>query len=118
MTLKLYQYDRCGTCRKARQWLEAQGLSYESVDITQTPPSQTELEQMLRLQAGQIRKLFNTSGQRYRELKLSDRLPSLTTDAALALLAADGKLIKRPFLLTETAGLVGFREAEWQLALG
>jgi arsenate reductase len=118
MTLKLYQYDRCGTCRKARQWLDGQGIAYESIDITQTPPSQAELEQMLAFQGGQLRKLFNTSGQRYRELKLSDRLPTLSADEALALLASDGKLIKRPFLLTGTTGLVGFRAPEWQQALG
>ena len=117
MPLKLYQYDRCGTCRKARQWLDAQGLAYEALDITQTPPSQEELQLMLTYQDGQIRKLFNTSGQRYRELKLSDRLASLATEDALALLAADGKLIKRPFLLTASTGLVGFRELEWSQTL-
>jgi arsenate reductase (glutaredoxin) len=72
---------------------------------------------MLNYQNGQIRKLFNTSGQRYRELKLSDRLASLTPEAALNLLAEDGKLIKRPFLLTASAGLVGFRAPEWSQVL-
>jgi Spx/MgsR family transcriptional regulator len=111
--MRVYQYPRCSTCRKALKYLDGRGLAYEAVDITVQPPSRAELERMLACQGGELKRLFNTSGQVYRELGLSTKLPGLSQDQALDLLAANGKLIKRPFLLTESIGLVGFREADW-----
>lgn len=111
--MRIYQYPRCSTCRKALKFLDGRGIAYESIDITGQPPSRAELERMLDFQGGELKRLFNTSGQVYRELGLSAKLPGLSRDEALDLLAANGKLIKRPFLLTDAVGLVGFREADW-----
>lgn len=114
MAVKFYGYSKCDTCRKALKFLEARGVKVESLDITATPPSKAELKKMLKAQGGNLKKLFNTSGQVYREKKISEKLPSLSETEALDLLAATGKLVKRPFVLVGDKGLVGFREAEWK----
>ena len=118
--LRLYSYPQCGTCRKALQWLAQQGFSVqqgslELVDITRPPPSPAELRQAM----GAVgrKRLFNTSGQSYRALG-STAVAALDDDQAIAALAADGKLIKRPFAITAGgAALVGFKPEEWQAAL-
>ena len=112
-----YQYKNCDSCRKARKFLKARGIEFEAIDITVQPPSVDELTVMLDHQNGELRKLFNTSGLQYRELEMKDRLPNMSKDEALALLASNGKLIKRPFLLSGDVGLVGFKEAEWDNVL-
>lgn len=116
-TPKLYVYAGCGTCRKALAWLAARGIEVESLPIRETPPSLGELRTMLACQDGELRRLFNTSGQDYRALGLKDKLPAMGESEALALLAANGNLVKRPFLLGPGVGLVGFREDEWEEAL-
>lgn len=109
--LKLYSYARCSTCRKAIAWLAARQLQPEILDITVQPPSFSELEQAL-TQLGRQR-LFNTSGQSYRALGAA-AVQALDDQAALAALAADGKLIKRPFLIADDGRiLTGFKEPEW-----
>lgn len=119
--LRLYSYPACGTCRKALQWLAQQGFSVQAgslelVDITGTPPSPAELRQAMA--AVGRKRLFNTSGQSYRALG-SAAVAALDDDQAIAALAADGKLIKRPFAITAGgAALVGFKPEEWQAALG
>ena len=119
--LRVYSYSACGTCRKALQWLALQGFSIEAgtlelLDITKTPPSLPELRQAFS-SLGRKR-LFNTSGQSYRALG-SAAVAALSDDQALAALAADGKLIKRPFAITAGgAVLVGFKPEEWEAALG
>jgi Spx/MgsR family transcriptional regulator len=117
MSLKVYQYPNCSTCRKALKWLDARGLDHTAVDITVKPPSKKELKGMLDHYDGDLRRLFNTSGVVYRELKIKDRLAQMTKTEAIDLLSGDGKLIKRPFLLTDHCGLVGFKEDEWAVAL-
>jgi len=114
MPIKIYQYPKCSTCRKALKFLDANNINYTAVDITEQPPTKTELKQMLKHQNGELRKLFNTSGVQYRELKIKDKLPTMTEKEAIDLLAQNGKLIKRPFLLTQTTGFVGFKEDLWQ----
>lgn len=114
MPIKIYQYPKCSTCRKALKFLDANNIDYTAVDITEKPPTKTELKQMLKHQNGELRKLFNTSGVQYRELKIKDKLPTMTEKEAIDLLAQNGKLIKRPFLLTQTTGFVGFKEDLWQ----
>lgn len=114
MPIKIYQYPKCSTCRKALKFLDANNIDYTAVDITEKPPTKTELKQMLKHQNGEIRKLFNTSGVQYRELKIKDKLPTMTEKEAINLLSQNGKLIKRPFLLTQTTGFVGFKEDLWQ----
>jgi arsenate reductase (glutaredoxin) len=118
--LRLYSYPQCGTCRKALQWLAQQGFSVQAgtlelVDISQQPPSLAELTQAF--EALGRKRLFNTSGQSYRALG-SATVAAMSDQDALAALAADGKLIKRPFAITSTGtALVGFKPEEWQAAL-
>jgi arsenate reductase len=118
--LRVYSYSACGTCRKALQWLAQQGFSMAAgnldlVDITSTPPSPAELRQAF--EALGRKRLFNTSGQSYRALGAA-AVAALDDDQALAALAADGRLIKRPFAITATgAALVGFKPEEWAAAL-
>jgi len=113
--VKLYQYPNCSTCRKAVKFLNEKGLEFESIDITKQPPTGAELLVMLASYDGEIRKLFNTSGVQYRELKLKDCLSSMSEQDAISLLASNGKLIKRPFLLnSQGQGVVGFKQEAWE----
>ena len=119
--LRLFSYPKCGTCRKALQWLDQQGFSIgngnlELIDITLEPPGLEDLR--LAFNSLGRKRLFNTSGQSYRALGAA-AIAALSDDEALAALAADGKLIKRPFAITEAGtALVGFKPEEWQAALG
>ena len=117
--MKLYQYPKCSTCRKANKLLKLEDIDFESIDITEKPPSKAELKVMLASYAGDIRKLFNTSGVQYRELNMKEKLPTMSTLQAIDLLAANGKLIKRPFLLNDQKrGIVGFKQDAWKQFLG
>ncbi|KRP36756.1 MAG: ArsC family transcriptional regulator [Opitutaceae bacterium BACL24 MAG-120322-bin51] len=116
MAMKVYTYKNCGSCKKATKWLSEQGIAFEQVAIRDTPPSVAELRQMLGYQAAELGKLFNTAGGDYRELKMKDKLPTMAGDDALELLASRGNLVKRPFLLADGFGLVGFKQADWALA--
>lgn len=117
MKPRLYEYKNCDTCRRAKKFLVAKGVEFEAIPIRERPPTKAELKRMLAIYSGELRRLFNTSGGDYKAMKLAERLPTLTEAEALALLAANGNLVKRPFLLTDTSGLVGFKEAEWQALL-
>ena len=116
--LKVYEDKGCGTCRKALKWLEAKGIQYEKIPIREQPPSKTELKRMLKIYEGNLRRLFNTSGGDYKELNLKDKLPALSEAQAINLLAGNGNLIKRPFVLMKNGGVVGFKEEEWAALLG
>lgn len=115
MRVKVYEYEGCSTCRKALKFLDARGVAYEAVPIVETPPSKAELKAMLAF-AGDLRRLFNTSGVLYREMGVGKKLETLSEDDALALLAEHGKLVKRPFALLKDRGLLGFKEDEWKAA--
>ena len=115
--MKVFTYKNCGTCKKATKWLSERGITFEAIAIRDTPPSVEELRQMLDYQSGELRKLFNTAGGDYRELNMKDKLPSMAVDEALELLASRGNLVKRPFLLADGFGLVGFKEADWTQAV-
>ncbi|EDM81108.1 arsenate reductase [Plesiocystis pacifica SIR-1] len=117
-TVVVYQYPKCSTCRKAIKWLDAQGVAYRSVDIVSEPPSVAVLEQVRRVAGVELKKLFNTSGQSYRNGGWKDKLPSTSEADAYVALASDGKLIKRPMVVGDDVALIGFREAEWAEALG
>ena len=110
-------YPKCSTCRKAQVWLDSHSLTYTLRDIKEDNPTRQELAEWHSRSGLPLRKLFNTSGQLYKSLALKDRLPSMTEDEQLDLLASDGMLVKRPILVTEKAVLVGFREADWAAAL-
>ena len=110
-------YPKCSTCRKAQAWLDSHGLTYTLRDIKENNPPREELAQWHDRSGLPLRKFFNTSGLLYKSLALKDRLPGMTEDEQLDLLSTDGMLVKRPILVTETAVLVGFREADWAAAL-
>lgn len=110
-------YPKCSTCKKAQTWLEDQGLDYQLRDIKTQNPTQEELRQWHAQSGLPLKRFFNTSGQQYRALGLKDRLPHMTQEEQLALLASDGMLVKRPILLDGDKVLVGFRQGEWEAAL-
>lgn len=118
MEILFLEYPPCSTCRKARTWLETQGIHFTARHITQQPPTADELAAWHKISGLPLRRFFNTSGMKYRELSLASKLPEMTEAEQLALLATDGMLVKRPLLVTPTAALPGFREEEWRKALG
>jgi arsenate reductase len=109
----LYVYGKCSTCKDALFFLKKHGIAFTQKEITKETPSISELQQMLSYQNGSLKKLFNTSGLLYKELQLRGKFDELTVDAALFLLNQHGMLIKRPFLLGDDFGLLGFKEADW-----
>jgi len=118
MELKIYTYAKCGTCRKAIAWLEENAVAYRNAPIRERPPSKAELRKMLTAYDGNIRKLFNSSGQDYKALNMKERLPDMSEEQALALLAGNGNLIKRPFAIGDGVALVGFDEDAWRGQIG
>lgn len=109
----IYAYNGCGGCRKALKWMEEQGFACEVKAIRETPPSLEVLGWALAQHGGNLRKLFNVAGVDYRALGLKDKLPGMSEDEALALLASNGNLVKRPLLVTATSAVAGFDEAAW-----
>ncbi|WP_374029577.1 arsenate reductase family protein [Bdellovibrio bacteriovorus] len=117
--LKVYEYAKCSTCVKALKFLDAKKVKYDKLPIVDKAPSQKELKEMLaalKERGGSIRNLFNTSGLVYKEMKLSEKLPTMTEAEALKLLSENGKLVKRPFVIGDDTHLVGFKEDEWKKA--
>lgn len=112
------EYPPCSTCKKAKAWLDAHGVAYTARHIKENNPSYEELKQWLAISGLPLKKFFNTSGLQYKALCLKDKLPAMTVDEQLRLLATDGMLVKRPFVVTEDGKvLTGFRETEWEQAL-
>jgi|TARA_B110000116_G_C16566999_1_gene460131 arsenate reductase len=118
MSLKLYTYKGCGTCRKALAFLDNEGIAYTQHPIRETPPNMSELRQMAATYDNELRKLFNTSGGTYKEMKLKDHLPTMSEQDQLDLLAKHGNLVKRPFVIAKNTAMVGFKEDEWRSKLG
>ena len=114
MSLTFYWYPKCGTCRKAKKWLDEHNLAYETVHIVENPPSREELVDLYHKSGLELKKFFNTSGQKYRELGVKDRLKTATEDELLDLLASEGMLIKRPLLTDGEHVTVGFKEEEYE----
>jgi arsenate reductase len=114
--LTVYLYQNCSTCRNAKKWLQDKGIVFEEKAIRETPPS---VEELSRAEAALgLSKLFNSSGNDYREMGMKDRLPGMSKEAAFALLSTKGNLVKRPFVIGEGVALTGFKPAEWAKALG
>lgn len=107
----------CSTCKKARQWLDNRGISYHVRDIRLENPTREELFRWQEMSGMPVKKFFNTSGQLYRSLELKERLPGMSEEEQLALLASDGMLVRRPVLVLDGRVLLGFREEEWRKAL-
>jgi arsenate reductase (glutaredoxin) len=118
MKLRVYAYAGCDTCRKALKFLNEQEIAHEVVAIREQPPAVEELKAMLGYVGGELRRLFNTSGQDYKALNMKDRLPGMAEGEALKLLAGNGNLVKRPFVMGKGAGAVGFKEEEWREKFG
>ncbi len=112
------EYPKCTTCQRAQKWLEAKGLPFEARHIKENPPTAAELKEWHRRSGLPLKKFFNTSGLKYKELGLKDKLPALSEEEQFALLASDGMLVKRPILVGDGFVLVGFREAEWAAVWG
>ena len=111
------EYPPCSTCKKAKHWLEEKGLPYEDRHIKENNPTYEELK-LWRSRSGlPLKKFFNTSGLQYRALELKDRLPTMSEEEQLRLLASDGMLVKRPLVVTESSILVGFRAEQWEKEL-
>ena len=106
-------YPKCTTCKKAQKWLDEQGKKYEVRDIKENNPSYDELKNWYAKSGLPLKRFFNTSGQLYKSMALKDKLPDMTEEEQLKLLATDGMLVKRPILVDGDKVLVGFKEAEW-----
>jgi arsenate reductase len=109
------EYPRCSTCRKAKKWLDERGVAYEDRHIVENNPTAEELAAWRQTSGLPVRRFFNTSGMRYRELGMKDRFAAgITEEECLELLSQDGMLVKRPIVVGEDFVLVGFKEADWQ----
>jgi arsenate reductase (glutaredoxin) len=113
VSLRVWAYRGCDTCRKAQKFLAERKVAHELIAIREQPPGVTELRSMLAHVGGELRRLFNTSGGDYKALNMKERLPKMSVDEALALLAGNGNLVKRPFALGRDRGAVGFKPEEW-----
>ena len=111
-------YPKCSTCQKAKKWLEAKGIDFEERHIKDDRPTIEELREWHKQSGLPLKKFFNTSGQLYKQLALKDKLPAMSEEEQLALLASDGMLVKRPLLIGKDFTLVGFKEADWASVLG
>ena len=107
-------YPKCSTCRKAKKWLDEHDFEYESKHIVEDNPTADELRTWWEISDLPLKRFFNTSGMKYRELKLKDKLPDMSEDEQLDLLATDGMLVKRPILVEDNIVLVGFKVKEWE----
>ena len=114
MKLKIYAYKNCDTCRKAKKFLEGEGIEYELMPIREQPPTKPELKKMLACYQGNIRKLFNTSGGDYKSMNMKEKLPGMSNSEAIDLLSKNGNLIKRPFAIIGKTGAVGFNKTIWE----
>lgn len=112
------EYPKCSTCKKAKKWLDDHSVSYEDRHILEENPTEQELKEWIGRSGLPIKRFFNTSGMKYRELQLKERLPKMSEEEQISLLATDGMLVKRPLLVLEDKVIPGFREAEWIEALG
>ena len=116
MKAKIYQYEKCSTCRKAIAWLRENGIEFTSIPIRERTPTKKELKTMVKAHDGEVRKLFNTSSKDYRDPELKELLPTLSEDQTLDLLRERGNLIKRPFVIADGIALQGFKVETWEKA--
>lgn len=115
--VKFICYPKCTTCQKAKKWLDDNGVEYEIRDIKADNPTLDELKKWYALSGLPLKKFFNTSGLLYKSMALKDKIPTMSENEMLSLLATDGMLVKRPLLVSDDFVLVGFKEAEWKAKL-
>lgn len=113
MTIKFYEYPKCTTCKKAKKWLDDHNIEYESIDMVAKVPSKLKLKKIIANSGLELKKFFNTSGMKYRELGLKDKLTTMTDEEKLELLSQDGMLIKRPMVVTDNHVLLGFKQGQY-----
>lgn len=113
MKVLFVEYPKCTTCQKAKKWLVEHGVEFEDRHIVEKNPSATEIKKWWKMSGLELRKFFNTSGLKYKELALKDNLPTMSDDEKIKLLSSDGMLVKRPLVVMDDDVLVGFKEAEW-----
>ena len=111
------EYPKCSTCKRAKSWLEEHQLPSEARHIVEMNPTAEELQVWVGRSGLELKRFFNTSGLKYKELGLKDKLPTMTDEEKIALLATDGMLVKRPLAVTGDKALVGFKEKEWEALL-
>lgn len=111
------EYPKCSTCKKAKKWLEDKGIAFEDRHIVENNPTAEELREWIKKSGLDIKRFFNTSGMKYRDLGLKDKLVDMEEEEKLTLLSSDGMLVKRPLVVGDTVVLVGFKEKEWEEAL-
>ena len=114
---KVYCYTRCTTCKKALKWLEDNKIDHTVIDIKGDHPDEKTLRELHKKSGLHLKRFFNTSGQLYREMELSRKLPNMSEDEMFKILASDGMLVKRPLLVTEKTVIPGFKEELWKEAL-
>lgn len=114
MSMLFLEYPKCTTCKKAKKWLNDHEAKFEDRDIKEKNPTAEELKTWYQKSGLPLKRFFNTSGMLYKSMQLKDRLPDMSEEEQLALLAADGMLVKRPLLIKGDTVLVGFKEAEWE----
>lgn len=113
MPLNFIQYPKCTTCKKAQKWLEENNIAYESIHIVEQTPTQEDLTNLYKKSGLPLKKFFNTSGNKYKELGLKDKLANMSEEEQLALLASDGMLIKRPIVTDREKITLGFKESDF-----
>ncbi len=111
------EYPKCSTCKNAKKWLIQNNIEFEDRNIVENTPTKEELEKWIKQSKKEFKKFFNTSGLKYKELNLKEKLPNMTDKEKIELLSSDGMLIKRPLLITDKEILVGFKEKEWEEVL-
>ena len=114
MAILFLEYPKCTTCKKAKAWLEGNGIAFDDRHIVEQNPTAEELKTWWQMSGLPLKKFFNTSGLLYKELKLKDKLPEMSEEEMIELLSSNGMLVKRPLIIGKDFVLVGFKEAEWE----
>ena len=112
--MKFYGYKKCSTANKAKKWLKENNFDFEEIDLIDSPPTKEEMRKIYEDSKYELKKFFNTSGMLYKQMNLKDKLPDMSEEEQLELLATDGMLVKRPIVVDEDIVLTGFKAAEWE----
>ncbi|KAB2492283.1 arsenate reductase family protein [Priestia endophytica] len=114
MSVTIYEYPKCSTCRNAKKWLDEHNVEYNAIHIVENPPSKEEIKELYKKSGLELKKFFNTSGKKYRELGLKDKVASASNEELFELLASDGMLLKRPIVTDGEKVTVGFKDEMFQ----